>query len=225
MALKKGAQTPPTTAWTMVHRSTPSCLNMVSDHSLQMGLITNLLGAKVACLGLGNTYTRPLGYIIIQVQVDRVQGYDEDQIALVVPDLSNFVARIPVILGTPTINHVINVLKEKEINALAMHGANARVALLLLVHRMIAIKVGDEFMEEASSNDYDKVVFTQNVETIEAFSCHAVQVRAERAHTSGCINVMTQALWAGDGSLPQGHFIRGSWQKYQVLVSWTTILS
>ena len=64
----------------------------ISDHSLQMGLITNLLGAKVTCIGLGNAYTRPLGYIIIWVQVDGVQGYDEDQIALVIPDLSNFVA-------------------------------------------------------------------------------------------------------------------------------------
>ena len=50
----------------------------VSDHSLEMGLITDLLGAKVACVGLGNAYTRPLGYIIIWVQVDRVQSYDED---------------------------------------------------------------------------------------------------------------------------------------------------
>ena len=33
----------------------------MSDHSLQMGLITNLLGTKVACMGLGNTYMRPLG--------------------------------------------------------------------------------------------------------------------------------------------------------------------
>ena len=63
---------------------------------------------------------RPLGYIVIQVQVDRVQGYDEDQIALVIPDLSNFAARIPVILGTPTISCIINVMKEKEIDALAM---------------------------------------------------------------------------------------------------------
>ena len=55
-------------------------------------------------MGLGNAYTRPLGYIIIQVQVDRVQGYDKDQIALVIPDFSNFVAQIPVILGTPTIS-------------------------------------------------------------------------------------------------------------------------
>ena len=76
----------------------PKC---VSDHSLQMGLITNLLGTKVTCMGLGNTYMRPLGYVIIQVQVDGVKGYDKDQIDLVIPDLSNFVAQIPVILGTP----------------------------------------------------------------------------------------------------------------------------
>ena len=76
----------------------------VSDHSLQMGPITNLLGAKVTCVGLGNAYMRPLGYVIIQVQVDGVQGYDKDQIALVIPDLSNFAAQIPVILGTPTIS-------------------------------------------------------------------------------------------------------------------------
>ena len=75
----------------------------VSDHSLQLGSITNLIDSKVTCLGLGNTYTRPLGYIIIWVQIDRVLGYDEDQIALVILDLSNFAAQIPVILGTPTI--------------------------------------------------------------------------------------------------------------------------
>ena len=76
----------------------------VSDHSLQVGPITNLIGAKVTCVGLGNACTRPLGYIIIWVQVDGVQSYDEDQIALVIPDLSNFAAQIPLILGTPTIS-------------------------------------------------------------------------------------------------------------------------
>ena len=53
-------------------------LRYVSDHSLQIGSITDLTGSKVACVGLGNTYTRPLGYVIIWVQVDGVQGYDED---------------------------------------------------------------------------------------------------------------------------------------------------
>ena len=57
-----------------------------------MELITDLLGAKVVCIGLGNAYMRPLGYVLIWVQVDGVWGYDEDQIALVIPDLSNFLA-------------------------------------------------------------------------------------------------------------------------------------
>ena len=67
-------------------------LKYISDHSLQVGPITDLMGSKVVCVGLGNAYMRLLGYVVIQVQVDSVQGYDEDQIALVIPDLSNFVA-------------------------------------------------------------------------------------------------------------------------------------
>ena len=53
-------------------------LRYVKEHSLPMRPITSLMGSKVTCIGLGNAYTRPLGYIIIQVQVDRVWGYDED---------------------------------------------------------------------------------------------------------------------------------------------------
>ena len=96
-----------------------------------MGPITDLMGSKVACVGLGNTYTRPLGYIEIWVQVDGVRGYDEDQIALVIPDFSKFAARVPVILGMSTIGQVVNVMREAEMDTLAMLWANARVAHLL----------------------------------------------------------------------------------------------
>ena len=78
-------------------------LRYVSKHSLQVGPITDLMGSKVACMGLGNAYTRPLGYVVIWVQVDGVWGYKKDQIALVMPDFSNFATRVPIILGTPTI--------------------------------------------------------------------------------------------------------------------------
>ena len=61
--------------------------------------------------------TQPMGCVIIRVQVDGVQGYDEDQIALVIPDLSNFVAWVPMILGTPMISWVVNMIKEREIDA------------------------------------------------------------------------------------------------------------
>ena len=136
----------------------------VSDHLLQVGPVIDLLGVKVTCIGLGNAYTKPLGYVIIQVQVDGVQVYDEDQIALVILDVSNFAARVPAILGTPTISCIVNVMKEKEMDALATPWANARVAHLLLVHRMTAIKVGDGAVEECSPDDYDQVIFTQNID-------------------------------------------------------------
>ena len=67
----------------------------VSNYSLQVGPITDLMGSKVTCVGLGNAYTRPLGYVVIWVQVDRIWGYDKDLIGLVIPDLSNFAAQNP----------------------------------------------------------------------------------------------------------------------------------
>ena len=46
----------------------------VKEHSLPVGPITDLMGSKVTCVGLGNAYTKLLGYVVIQVQVDGVQG-------------------------------------------------------------------------------------------------------------------------------------------------------
>ena len=49
----------------------------VKEHSLPVGPITDLMGSKVTCIGLGNAYPKLLGYVVIRVQVDRVQGYEE----------------------------------------------------------------------------------------------------------------------------------------------------
>ena len=83
---------------TQINTITP---NYVRNHSLEMGLITDPIGTRITCMGLGNVYTHPLGYVIVWVQVDRVQGYDKDQIALVVPDESKFAEWVPVILEPP----------------------------------------------------------------------------------------------------------------------------
>ena len=114
----------------------------VSNHSLQVGPISDLMGSRVTCVGLGNAYTRLLGYMVIWVQVDGVWGYNEDQIALVILDFSNFAARVPVILGMPTIGQVVNVMREAEMDDLVMPWANARAAHLLVVHRMMPMESG-----------------------------------------------------------------------------------
>ena len=189
--------------------------NYVRNHSLEMGLITDLIGTKVACMSLGNAYTQPLGYIIVWVQVDRIQGHDEDQIALVMPDESKFVEWIPIILGIPTISHVVNVMKEREIDSLAMPWVNARVTHLLSMCRAAATVRDVQTSESADPIGYDEVVFTRNTETIEALSSHVISVKVEKAYTGECINVMTQVLQTEDGSLPQGLTVQNAYTELQ----------
>ena len=50
--------------------------------------------------------------------MEGVWGYDEDQVALVISDPTNFGSRVPVTLGTSAINRIINVIKESEIDEL-----------------------------------------------------------------------------------------------------------
>ena len=65
-------------------------------------------------MGLGNALTQLVGYVVILFQVDGVQGYYDDQIAPVILDLLNFVAWVPVILVTPMISHVINMIRRRR---------------------------------------------------------------------------------------------------------------
>ena len=94
-----------------------------------------------------------------------------------------------------------------------MPWANARVVHLLSVLRMTTVKVGDGITEESSSDDYDQVMFTQNVETIVAFSSHVVPVKAGKTYTRGCINVKAKALWTENGSLLQGLTIQNKYTE------------
>ena len=128
------------------------------------------------------------------MQVDGVQGYDEDQIALVVPDESKFVEWIPIILGTATIHCIVNVMKEKEIDVMVMPWANARVAHLLSMHRAAATVADDQTSGSADPIGYDEVVFTRNMGIIEAFSSHVISMKAEKAYTWEHINIMTHGL-------------------------------
>ena len=152
---------------TQINTITP---NLVESHSLKVGPLSDLVCRWATCVGLGNALNQPTDYVVIWIQVDRVQGYDEDQIALVIPDLSNFVARVPIILGTPMLSHIMNVIKEKEIDTVAMPWVNVWVAYLLAV-RQATPKVEDDKAVAGESNphEYDEIVATKDTETIDAF--------------------------------------------------------
>ena len=110
--------------------------------------------------------------------MDGVQGYDEDQIALVIPDLSNFVAWVPIILEAPTISHVVNVIKEKKIDALATPLVNDWVAYLLIVQWATAtIEDGKVVAGESDPSAYNEIVTNKDTETTDAFLSHVIHER------------------------------------------------
>ena len=98
-------------------------------------------------------------------------------------------------------------------DALVMPWANARVAHLLLVHRMMPMEVSDGQEEKFDMNDNDQLMYTQKAETIEPFSSHIVPVKTGRAYVGECINVMVQALQTQDGSLPQGLTVQNTYTE------------
>ena len=111
-------------------------------------------------------------------------------------------------------------------DALAMSWANARVAHLLSVHRMMSLEVADGQEENVNTNDYDQLMYTQNVETIDPFSSCIVLVKTGRVYMGEHINVMLQALGTQDGSLPQSLTVQNTYtelrkgSKKAVVVVW-----
>ena len=97
----------------------------VEAHTLHKGPMSDLVKGRVSMVGLDGMLSHPLGYIIIRDQIDGVGGYNEDQTALVIPDLPKFTSRVPATLGTPMIGRVINAMKESKPNSLVTPWVNA----------------------------------------------------------------------------------------------------
>ena len=76
----------------------------VEAHSLDVSPLSNLVGGTVRVNGFGGLFSRPLDSVVIRIQVGGVWGYKEDQVALVVPDPTEFGSQVPDTLGTLTIN-------------------------------------------------------------------------------------------------------------------------
>ena len=91
-------------------------LKFIKAHSLDVGPLSDLVDHTLKINGFRGLVPHPLGYVVIRVQVEGVKGYNEDQVALVIPDLTAFGSKVLVTLGTPTINRIMNIIKESEID-------------------------------------------------------------------------------------------------------------
>ena len=94
----------------------------------------HLANGTLGINGFRGVFSHPLVYVIIRVQVESVWGYDKDQVALIIPDSTIFGSQVPVTLGTPTINHIISVMKENEIDELVVPLNGSRIAQVLVCH-------------------------------------------------------------------------------------------
>ena len=61
--------------------------------------------------------TNALSYVVINVQIGGIPSYNEEQVALVIQDISGLGVRVPVILGMPMIDRLCHQMKESEIES------------------------------------------------------------------------------------------------------------
>ena len=69
----------------------------------------------------------PACFTLMRVQIEGIPHYDEQQVIFILDDPSGFSARIPVILDTPTINRVVQTMKESEMHDTPSKWQAARV--------------------------------------------------------------------------------------------------
>ena len=105
---------------------------------MSLDVLTQEIGGELPpILGIGGIMVKPDGFVMMNIKVPGVKGYNEDQIAIIMEDLG--MTDCPVILGTPTIFRVMPVIKESEISELAVPWASSRVSWLL---RDVMARVG-----------------------------------------------------------------------------------
>ena len=184
------------------------------DHSL------NPYGDHIPLVGLGGGQAEPLGFTLMRVQIEGMQHYDEHHILFVLDDPSTFSARIPVILGTPTINRVIQTMKETERHNTPVEWQMARVTYEWaqgFQFRQASLGERLKFPTNTAEDplDLDEKVLLTDKCTIPGFQSVITHGRTQRTMMMGNqLNVMTQAPYPEDkADLPNGLYVMRMYTK------------
>ena len=97
---------------------------------LSLDSLAQEVGGKIPpILGIGSIMVNPEGFVMMNIKIPCIKGYNEDQIAIVMDDPG--LKDCLVILGMPMIFRVMEVIKESKISELAVPWASSRVSWLL----------------------------------------------------------------------------------------------
>ena len=78
---------------------------------------------------------------------------------------------------------------------------------------MAPVKVRNAHEEGYDTNQDSFMMYTQKVETLEPFSSHVIPMKTMEAYLGECLNVMVQALYVQDGTLPPGLTIQNTYTE------------
>ena len=175
-------------------------------HLWDVGPLSILSDGTLGINAFRGVFSWPLAYVIIRVQVEGVWGYNKDQVALVLPDSTGFGSWVPVTLSTPTINRIINVIKESEINELFFPLNGSRIAQLLACQWAgLSIQRETVANQTVDLTDLNKVVKTTKKEEVDTFLSKIIQGQTKTLLLGNNMHIMTQSLKEDDGPhLPHG---------------------
>ena len=205
-------------SWALVDNG--STINVVTAEfvkacSLDIGPLSDLVNSNFSVNHLGRLFSQPLGYIIKRAQVKGVQGYNEDQVALAISDPTDFGCRVPVTLDKPTINPIINVIKESKMDELSVSLNGSRMSHLLASHQAeLSVESTEAANQTMDLTDLNEAVKTMRKEEIDAFSSKIIHAWMKTMFLGSNMCVMMQTLKEDDGScLPHGLSVMNTFTK------------
>ena len=162
---------------------------------MDVGLLSDLADSTLGINGFGGVFSQPLGYIIKRIHVEGVWGYDNDQLALVIPDSTIFGSQVLVTLGTLSINWIINVIKKAK-------SVSCQLLDLIGDSPVVDMSASRNFGSEQAVDliNLNEVVKTTKKEEIDALLFKIIHGQTKHMLLVNNMHVMTRFLKGGDGS-------------------------
>ena len=170
---------------------------------MSLDSLTQEVGGKIPpILGIGGIMVDPEGFVMMNVKIPCVKGYNKDQIAIIMDDPG--MKNCPVILGMPMIFRVMEVIKESEISKLAIPWASSRVSWLMRgIHAwMSQLNVDDVANKLVAPLSVDEMVRVSHKCKIPPFSHKVIHGSVGLVLQGYRMNVMTHGLEKRSPLLP-----------------------